>query len=215
MTPTQLRATNIDESLEVQDRLTIELALATAERDETRLIEIIDLFVGMNEASQTAAFEVVLQTHLFAGFPKTISALRLMQKRGLVSAEGIDHLRDTEEITTDGEALCAQIYGQSYEPLRAMMSSLHPDFDRWMVMTGYGRVLSRPGLDARLRELAVLPVLAAQGAWPQLQSHAAGAIRCGATADEVWATMASWALRASDTDVESAVKHTEKALSRV
>ena len=56
-----------------------------------------------------------------------------------------------------------------------MMASLHPEFDQWMVMTGYGRVLSRRGLEARQRELAVLPVLADQRAWPQLESHAAGA----------------------------------------
>ena len=81
-------------------------------------------------------------------------------------------------------------------------------------MTGYGRVLSRPGLDARLRELSVLPVLAAQAAWPQLQSHAAGAIRCGASVDEVWATLSLWSLDASDDCVAKAIKHTEKAIAR-
>ena len=33
-----------------------------------------------------------------------------------------------------------------------MMASLHPEFDQWMVMTGYGRVLSRRGLEARQLE---------------------------------------------------------------
>ena len=67
------------------------------------------------------------------------------------------------------------------------MASLHPslimDGDDWL-----WRVLSRRGLEARQRELAVLPVLADQKAWPQ-RGHAAGA-RCGAVlrrSHEPWA----------------------------
>ena len=64
------------------------------------------------------------------------------------------------------------------------MAGFHPDLDRWMVEIGYGRVLSRPGLCPRLRELCVLAVLAGQNVTPQLFSHLRGAVNVGATADE-------------------------------
>lgn len=215
MTPSVLRTTRVVDTLKDGSDLCIRVALATAERDEALLVEIIEALLEMDRSCQEAAFEVVLQTHLFSGFPKTIFALRLMQKGGLTCPPAADHQRESAEIKRDGEALCAQIYGPSYEPLREMMASLHPDFDTWMVTTGYGRVLSRPGLAAHIRELAVLPVLAAQGAWPQLQSHVAGARRCGASVVEVWWALSIWAQRADDEMVETAIRHTEKALARV
>jgi 4-carboxymuconolactone decarboxylase len=50
---------------------------------------------------------------------------------------------------------------------------------------GYGRVLSRPGLVARERELITVAALAALGWERQLVSHLLGARRVGAGAQEV------------------------------
>ncbi len=54
-----------------------------------------------------------------------------------------------------------------------------------MVEIGYGRILSRPGLTLRERELCVIAVLAGQNVAPQLSSHLRGAMRAGATAEAV------------------------------
>jgi 4-carboxymuconolactone decarboxylase len=59
--------------------------------------------------------------------------------------------------------------------------TLHPDLAEWMVEHGYGRVLSRPGLPARERELVTVSALAALGWERQLVSHVLGAERIGAT----------------------------------
>jgi 4-carboxymuconolactone decarboxylase len=67
---------------------------------------------------------------------------------------------------------------------------LHPDLDDWMVATGYGRVLSRPGPSARERELCIVAVLAGQDVAPQLRSHLLGAMNVGATATECRAVLA-------------------------
>ena len=57
---------------------------------------------------------------------------------------------------------------------------LHPDLATWVVETGYGRVLSRPGgLGARERELVTVAVLAATRRPRQLVSHLLGAAAWG------------------------------------
>jgi 4-carboxymuconolactone decarboxylase len=50
---------------------------------------------------------------------------------------------------------------------------------------GYGKVLSRPGLDLAARELCVVALLAPQDAAPQLYSHLRGALNAGAATTDV------------------------------
>jgi 4-carboxymuconolactone decarboxylase len=136
----------------------------------------------LEPVDHTGGIEVILQTHLFAGYPRTINALATVEAIG-VEVMTVGEVRP-EEWRANGEQNCRTIYGDAYEPLRARIASLHPDLDRWMVEIGYGRMLSRPGLTLRQRELAVLAVLAGQNVAPQLKSHLLGAMRAGATRDE-------------------------------
>jgi 4-carboxymuconolactone decarboxylase len=66
---------------------------------------------------------------------------------------------------------------------------LHPALDAWMITDGYGKVLSRPGLGIRLRELCIVASCAAAGQQRQLHSHLHGALNTGASAEEVSATL--------------------------
>lgn len=84
-----------------------------------------------------------------------------------------------------GEKLCRAIYGRHYEPMIARMESMHPDLARWILTEGYGKVLSRPRLPARVRELLVIGILTAQGLDKQLYFHVKGAVRLGATPADV------------------------------
>jgi len=84
-----------------------------------------------------------------------------------------------------GEALCRRIYGPVYDRMIARMGGFHPDLAEWILADGYGRVLSRPGLTIRERELIVVAVLSALRLPMQLESHVRGARRVGATAREV------------------------------
>jgi 4-carboxymuconolactone decarboxylase len=56
---------------------------------------------------------------------------------------------------------------------------LHPALDEWMVVEGYGKVLSRPGLDLPRRELCIVAACAAAEQDRQLQSHLHGALNVG------------------------------------
>jgi 4-carboxymuconolactone decarboxylase len=61
-----------------------------------------------------------------------------------------------------------------------------------MIAEGYGKVLSRPGLDLARRELCVIAACAAGGHARQLHAHLHGALNVGASAE--WVTDALDAL---------------------
>jgi 4-carboxymuconolactone decarboxylase len=130
------------------------------------------------------AAESALMLVLHAGYPAALEGARVLNEawpgRSRRTREGApaDWLRR-------GTALARRVYGTSYPNLVRNVTALHPDLARWMIEQGYGRVLSRPGLDGRARELVAVAVLAAGGWERQLVSHLLGARRLGAPLRDV------------------------------
>ncbi|MBL8841378.1 MAG: carboxymuconolactone decarboxylase family protein [Planctomycetes bacterium] len=63
----------------------------------------------------------------------------------------------------------------------AALDAVAADFSTWVLEDAYGRVLARPGLAARQRELLAVAALAALDCPAQLKSHLRGALRLGAS----------------------------------
>jgi 4-carboxymuconolactone decarboxylase len=138
--------------------------------------------------------EVILQSYLFAGFPRTLNAAREWRRISGLPAPKDDrgaHIEHVREWQAEGEVTCATVYGVFYEQLRRNIRTLHPALDSWMVVDGYGKVLSRPGLDLKRRELCVVAICAAARQDRQLHSHLHGALNAGASAAEVAAALAA------------------------
>ncbi|GAC1516992.1 MAG: hypothetical protein NVS1B4_15510 [Gemmatimonadaceae bacterium] len=141
--------------------------------------------------------ELILQSYLFAGFPRALNAAREWRKvsgRPAPPAERGGGEEGPEfgyhpEWKERGEATCAVVYGKWYEPLRKNIRGLHPALDAWMIVDGYGKVLGRPGLDLKRRELCVVAACAAAGQDRQLHSHLHGALNAGASEAEVSSTL--------------------------
>lgn len=139
----------------------------------------------------TAVYEAVLQSYLFVGFPRAIEALFAVAP---VLGEAGGSARDTapfdpERWRRDGDSLCARVYGRNYDKLVATMRGLSPDLADWMILEGYGKTLSRPGLGVVERELCVVAILTATRMWRQLRSHAIGAVNVGGTRADVKETI--------------------------
>jgi 4-carboxymuconolactone decarboxylase len=134
--------------------------------------------------SRAAAEETALMLMLHAGYPAALEGLRLLNEtwrgRPRRSREGGIALWRRR-----GIRLCRRVYGPVFPKLLRTVRTLHPDLAVWMVEQGYGRVLSRPRLGARARELLTISVLAALGWERQLLSHLLGAARVGAKRAEV------------------------------
>jgi 4-carboxymuconolactone decarboxylase len=143
-----------------------------------------EMEVARAEADPRAVEEVILQSHLFIGFPDALNALGLWrQVSGLPAPEPIGE--DPAGWEARGERVCAAVYGANYGKLRENVRGLHPDVDGWMVTGGYGRVIGRPGLDLATRELCIAALLAVWNVPRQLHSHLRGSLNAGASVDEV------------------------------
>ncbi len=136
--------------------------------------------------------ELLLQSYLFAGFPRALNATRewrrVSGRPAPPSDEGAQYA-DASSWRAAGEATCAIVYGDSYERLRHNIRQLHPALDAWMIVEGYGKVLSRPQLDLRRRELCIVAACAAAGQDRQLHSHLRGALNAGASPADVGAVL--------------------------
>ena len=135
--------------------------------------------------------EVILQSYLFAGIPRALNAMREWRRVSGVAAPRRDdaETQDLAAWRARGETVCALVYGKFYERLRHNVAELHPALDEWMIVDGYGKVLGRPGLDLRRRELCAVAACAVLRQEPQLHSHLHGALHVGAAQSDVDATL--------------------------
>ncbi len=147
-------------------------------------------------APSEAVDEVLLQSYLFAGFPRALNATRAWREVSGEHAPDNDvHAvaDDPSQLARSGELACRTVYGEKYDALRAAVRRLHPALDAWMVLDGYGKVLSRSGLPLVQRELCIVAACAASEQLPQLKSHLRGALNCGAALEDLAHTMSALA----------------------
>ena len=89
-----------------------------------------------------------------------------------------------------GLAKLQEIDGEAGERVLASLDGIAPDFARYLIEFPFGDIYSRPGLDLKSREIAVVAALTALGnSAPQLKVHIQGAINVGVTRAEVVETI--------------------------
>jgi 4-carboxymuconolactone decarboxylase len=79
-----------------------------------------------------------------------------------------------------------EIDGEAGERVIESLKDIAPDFAQYVIEFPFGDIYSRPGLDLKSREIAVVAALTALGnATPQLKVHIHGALNVGCTQKEV------------------------------
>ena len=79
-----------------------------------------------------------------------------------------------------------EVDGEAGEKVIASLQDIAPDLGRFTIEFPFGDIYSRPDLDLRSREIAVVSALTALGnAAPQLKVHIHGALNVGVTRKEV------------------------------
>lgn len=129
--------------------------------------------------------ECLLQSYLFAGYPATIEALIVFRKFFPDFTPKKTTTPDSSRLRFLGERVCRIIYRGQYEKLLGNVRALHPELADWMLLEGYGKVLSRSALPLRVRELINVAILASGGWERQLFSHIRGAFHAGASGRQV------------------------------
>jgi 4-carboxymuconolactone decarboxylase len=181
----------------------VQIAGAIAGADEVVTRRVMERAV--HAVDPVEVDEVILQSYLFAGFPRTLNAARIWRGVSGHAAPDSDPgaaLDSSSDWVARGEATCKTVYGESYEMLRQNIRGLHPALDAWMITDGYGKVLSRPALGLRIRELCIVAACAASGQQRQLHSHLHGALNAGAAAGEVESALDSLSEFVSHADLE-------------
>jgi len=85
-----------------------------------------------------------------------------------------------------GWAKLKEVDGQAGENVIEGLRDIAPDFARLLIEFPFGDIYSRPGLDLKTRELAVVAALTALGnATPQLKVHLHGARNVGCGEQEI------------------------------
>lgn len=154
--------------------------------------------------------ELLLQSLLVVGYPLTLVAFAVWRElTGPLPAGGSDGAREGEgeaegegagaealahadwKVWAErGSAVCRAVYGRAYHKLLINLRALHPALEDLVLVDAYGKVIGRPGLDLKRRELSTVAAIAVLGAAQQLHSHLRGALNTGATSDEVEAVLA-------------------------
>ncbi|ATM87073.1 carboxymuconolactone decarboxylase family protein [Yersinia enterocolitica] len=104
---------------------------------------------------------------------------------------------NTENRYQQGLAKLREIDGQAGENVLKSLQDIAPDFARYLIEFPFGDIYSRPGLDLKSREIAVVSALTALGnAQPQLKVHIQGALNVGVTQSEIVETIMQMAVYA-------------------
>jgi 4-carboxymuconolactone decarboxylase len=140
--------------------------------------------------------ELLLQSLLVVGYPLALLGFGVWREvtgpradRPAHEPETLDHA-DGEPWAARGAAVCAAVYGRAYHKLLLNLRALHPALEDLVLRDAYGKVIGRPGLDLKRRELCTVAAIAVLGPAQQLHSHLRGALNTGATRAEVEAVLA-------------------------
>ena len=165
------------------ESLLVSVSAALAARDEGRVREALRAALT-GGADPVAVEEVILQSYLFLGYPAALGAFGVWREvSGRPAADATSG--SWPDWRARGEQVCRKVYGGQYDGLRENIAGLHADLAEWMVVEGYGKVLGRPGLELRVRELCIAALLAVLDAPVQLRSHLRGALNAGASTQQV------------------------------
>lgn len=135
-------------------------------------------------------YEIILQSYLFLGFPRMLQASDVLQKvvpNQKKIVQDSEFLSDNNLIEwyKNGEEVCGKVYKDKYEPLKKRVLDSASEIFHWMIVEGYGKVLSRDCLPLMTRELSNIAFLTMENRERQLRSHIIGAVNVGASKELV------------------------------
>jgi len=185
----------MSEPLDAATAALVRLAAAVA---EGHLPELHERFAAARRAGVPPLWidELLLQSMLVVGYPLALVAFGVWrdvagpaeEEEGRPAAEPLAH-EDWQAWADRGAAVCREVYGRAYHKLLVNLRALHPALEDLVLVDAYGKVIGRPGLDLKRRELATVAAIAVLGTAQQLHAHLRGALNTGASPEEVEAVL--------------------------
>ncbi len=173
-----------DGGLSPRLRILVSLKAAAFAGDGPAIATAVDL--GRQQQLHRADLEeTLLQGVLFYGFPRSVTAFGILEEHWPRAEDSAPGTLPRERWETAGRELFDAIYDRNADAVHAMLRHYHVDFHDFVLESAYGRVLARPGLTAREREILACATLAAMEQIPQMVAHGRGARRFGASSEEL------------------------------
>src|SRR3989475_9330700 len=179
------------------DAKTVALVRAAAALAEGRITELEQRFREARAAGVPDLWveELLLQSLLLVGYPLALVGFGVWREvtgpvarggggAGAGAGEELAH-EEWQAWAERGAQVCAAVYGRAYHKLLVNLRSLHPALEDLVLVDAYGKVIGRPGLDMKRRELCTVAAVAVLGTARQLHSHLRGALNTGAARGEV------------------------------
>jgi 4-carboxymuconolactone decarboxylase len=165
--------------------------LAAAATGDVERLEV--LLQAQDRVAPSLIREALLLLVPFAGVPRSLDALQVFARRHPGASAHLEAPSVGRETGSDaravfrvrGEQLFARVYGPHLERVSGTLRALDPELLDWVLEDAYGKVLARGFLPPSEVECLAVVLLAAQGLTRQLKGHVAGALRCGASPDDV------------------------------
>ncbi len=160
------------------------ISAAAVLRNEKKLRDLLSL-AKSKKIKAKKIYEALLQTYLFAGFPSALISLKIYGEYFTIpkSAKILDSYKNYYDT---GIKTNQKIYGRNQSKLLGNVEKFSPELSKWLIIEGYGKVLSRIGLSLKERELCIIAQLTALKFEVQLYSHIIGAFKQKAKYQEVY-----------------------------
>src|SRR5438034_690489 len=167
------------------DPATTALVRVAAALAEGKVAVLRDRFVAARTARVPDRWieELLLQSLLVVGYPLALVAFGVWREvQGPLSGpsdgggggggggEELAH-EDWQSWATRGSAVCAAVYGRAYHKLLLNLRALHPALEDLVLVDAYGKVIGRPGLDLKRRELCTVEPRAADHLPVRVHQH--------------------------------------------
>jgi len=153
------------------------LLCASAVAKNYNLFRIILQHLKNRKIKQQLVYESLLQNYLYAGFPSALVSLKILREYYTDGKQYEPESSNINELRKRGVTTCKKIYSRKFGKLIMNIKSFSPEMAEWLILEGYGKVISRKGLPLKQRELNTVAVLSVQQFEEQLYSHVNGAFR--------------------------------------
>ncbi|MCX8105587.1 MAG: hypothetical protein N3D80_06940 [Ignavibacterium album] len=161
-------------SLEILSLISASAAIKNLEKFDYFMHQAIQ-----KRISKPKIYEALLQNYLFCGFPNALFFLKRFQH--LTDFKPKKYKTDFNKLKEKGIKTSKKIYGDKLPNLISNVKKFSPELSEWLIIEGYGKVISRPTLSIKEREACIISVLSVQMFEEQLKSHLFGGLKNGLT----------------------------------
>lgn len=167
---------------------------------------------GKKKISRLKIYEALLQNYLFCGFPNALFYLKRFHNLTSFKPEKFQY--DFDNLKLKGIETSRKIYGEKLDKLILNVKKFSPELAEWLIVEGYGKVISRSALSIKEREACIISVLVVQMFEEQLISHLYGGLKNGLTVKQIKKIISNLSEIECDTEMNFGLKIFENIIRK-